>query len=120
MDLAKPKSGARIFFSCGSQGHNALPRPQLGTQVVRLGAQCIDHWTTEQSRDVGVPAVQLTTQVKSSTLYGRKSNFFRLDGLVLLCIIMGLRSASSAIKELHSLRISESFVRFAPSFALIA
>ena len=41
------------------------------TRVVRLGAQCTDHWTTEQSRGVGVPAVQLTTHVKSSTLYGR-------------------------------------------------
>ena len=40
-------------------------------QVVRLGAQCTDYWTTEQSRGIGVPAVQLTTHVKSSTLYGR-------------------------------------------------
>ena len=32
--------------------------------------------------------------------YGRKSKFFQLDGLLLVlpfCIIMGLRSASSAI-----------------------
>ena len=34
-------------------------------------AQCTDHWTTGQNRSVGVPAVQLTTHVKSSTLYGR-------------------------------------------------
>ena len=27
--------------------------------------------------------------------YGRTSKFFRLDGLLLFCIIMGLRSASS-------------------------
>ena len=67
------------------------------TRVVRLEAQCTDHWTTGQSRGVGVPAVQLTTHVKSSTLYGRTSKFFRLDGLLLFCIIMGLRSASSAI-----------------------
>ena len=53
---------------------------------------------------------QLTTHVKSSALYGRsygptvvrsygrKSKFLRLDGLLLpFCIIMGLRSASSAI-----------------------
>ena len=61
-----------------------------------------------------MPAVQLTTHVKSSTLCGctvvrsygrtverlngRTSKFFRLDGLLLFCIIMGLRSASSAIK----------------------
>ena len=64
------------------------------TWVVRLGAQCTDHWTTGQSRGVGVPAVQLTTHVKSSTLYGRTvvhPNFFRLDGLLLFCKIMGLR-----------------------------
>ena len=29
--------------------------------------------------------------------YGRTSKFFRLDGLLLFCIIMGLRSASSAV-----------------------
>ena len=46
-----------------------------------------------------MPAVQLTTQVKSSTLYGRASKFFRPDGLLLFCIIMGLRSASSAMIE---------------------
>ena len=44
--LAKPKSGARIFFSRTSQGQNALPRP--GLRIVRLGAQCTDHWTTGQ------------------------------------------------------------------------
>ena len=91
------------FFSRTSQGHNALPRPGLKpwssasepnalTVTALLG----------QSRGVGVPVVQLTTHVKSSTLYGRsygrKSKFFRLDGLLLpFCIIMGLRSASSAI-----------------------
>ena len=34
-------------------------------------AQCTDHWTTGQNRSVGVPAVQLNTHDKSSTLYGR-------------------------------------------------
>ena len=44
-----------------------------------------------------VPAVQLAAHVKSSTLYGRpyghKSNFFRLDGLLLFRIIMELHYA---------------------------
>ena len=35
--------------------------------------------------------------------YGRTSKFFRLDGLLLFCIIMGLRSASSAILRLQVL-----------------
>ena len=30
-------------------------------------------------------------------LYGRATKFFGLDGLLLFCIVMGLRSASSAI-----------------------
>ena len=38
------------------------------TWVIQLEAQCTDHWTTEQSHGVGVPVVQLTTHVKSSTL----------------------------------------------------
>ena len=48
-----------------------------------------------------MPVVQLAAHAKSSTLYGRSygrtSKVFRLDGLLLFCIIMGLRSASSAI-----------------------
>ena len=67
------------------------------TQVVRLGAQCKPLDLTEQSRGIGVPIVQLTTHVKSSTLYGCTTKFFQLDGLLLFCIIMGLRSASSTI-----------------------
>ena len=31
--------------------------------------------------------------------YGRTTKFFRLDGLLLFCIVMGLRSASSAINS---------------------
>ena len=45
--------------------------------------------------------VQLAAHAKSSTLYGRSygrtSKFFRLDVPLLFCIIMGLRSASSAM-----------------------
>ena len=85
-----------FFFPHVSRAQRLAPA-RTRTRVVRLGAQCTDHWTTGQSRGVGVPAVQLTTHVKSSTLYGRTSKFFRLDGLLLFCIIMELRSASSAI-----------------------
>ena len=48
-----------------------------------------------------VPVVQLAAHAKSSNLYGRSygrtSKFFRLDGLLLFCIIMGLRSASFSV-----------------------
>ena len=128
MDLAKPKSGARIFFSRTRR-----------TWVVQLRAQYTEHWTSKQSCGVGVPAVQLTMHVKSSTLYRRTGvrvyghtvirsyghtviwsyghtvirsygriviqlysctvahPIFRLDGLLLFCIIMGLHPVSSAI-----------------------
>ena len=56
-----------------------------------------------------MPVVQLAVHAKSSTLYGRSygriSNFFLLDGLLLFCIIMGLRSASSAIIKLVQIGI---------------
>ena len=55
-----------------------------------------------------VPVVQLATHAKSSTLYGRSYGrtfkFFRLDGLLLFCIITGLRSASSAIIKQNNQR----------------
>ena len=100
--FSQPKSGARIFFSRTSQGHNALPRPGLEPGSSDSEPSAL---TTGQSRGVGVPAVQLTTHVKSSTLYGHTVvrtygltfKFFQLDGLLLFFIIMGLRSASSAI-----------------------
>ena len=48
-----------------------------------------------------VQLIQLAVHAKSSTLdsrlYGRTSKFFRFDGLLLFCIIMGLHSVSSAI-----------------------
>ena len=93
-----------------SQGQNALPWPGLEPGSSDLEPSAL---TTGQSRGVGVPTTQLTMHVKSSTLYsrtviqsyghtvvrsyGRTTKFFWLDGLLLFCIIMGLRSASSAI-----------------------
>ena len=74
-----------------SQGHNALPRPGLepgssDSEPSALTTGPLDHWTTG-------PLDHWTT----GQLYGRTSKFFRLDGLLLFCIIMGLHSASSTI-----------------------
>ena len=88
-----------FFFPQVSRAQHLAPT-RTRTRVVRLGAQCTDHWTTGQSHGGGIPAVQLTTHVKSSTLYGRTvvhPNFFGLMGYYYFCIIMGLRSASSAM-----------------------
>ena len=48
-----------------------------------------------------VPMVQLAAHAESSTLYGRtvvQPNFFGLMGYYYFGIVMGLRSASSAIR----------------------
>ena len=44
-----------------------------------------------------VPVVQLAAHAKSSTLYGRTTKFFRLDGLLLFRIVMELRWSSAII-----------------------
>ena len=55
-----------------------------------------------------MPVVQLAAHAKSSTLYVRSygrtvvhPNFFRLDELLLFCIIIGLHSASSTMNFAH-------------------
>ena len=62
-----------------------------------------------------VPVVQLAAHAKSSTLYGRSygrtSKFFRLDGLLLFRIIMGLRCARFA---LGTSSVSSSTVSIVP------
>ena len=60
------------------------------TQVVPLGAQC---------KTVALECPRY------SCPHGHKSKFFRLNGLLLFCIIMGLRSASSAIIILSEIMI---------------
>ena len=59
---------------------NTLPRPGLEPQLSDSEPSAL---TTGQSCGVGVPAVQLTMHVKSSTLYGRmviNPNVFGLIG----------------------------------------
>ena len=62
------KAELAFFFSCVSRAQHFAPA-RTRTQVVRIGAQCTDHWTG-QSCGIGVPVVQLTVHVKSNTLYG--------------------------------------------------
>ena len=59
-----------------------------------------------------VPVVQLAAHAKSSTLYGRTTKFFWLDGLLLFCIVMGLRSASSAMNPHGQLNFETSPFQF--------
>ena len=59
------------FFSPHVSRAQRLAPARTRTRVVRLRAQCTDHWTTSQSRGVDGPAAHLTKHVKSSTLCGR-------------------------------------------------
>ena len=109
IDLVKPKSRACFFFfSPHVSRAKHLASTRTRTRVVQLGVQCTDHWTTEQSRGIGMPTVQLTMHDKSSNLYGHTSKFFQLDGLLLFCIIMGLCSVSSTIMANGEILVSPS------------
>ena len=72
-----------MFFSLHISRAQRLAPARTRTRVVQLGVQCTDHWTTGQSHGVGMPMVQLTTHVKSNTLYSHMvvhPNFFGLMG----------------------------------------
>ena len=60
-----------MFFSLHISRAQRLAPARTRTRVVRLGVQSTDHWTTGQSHGIGMPMVQLTKHVKSSTLYSR-------------------------------------------------
>ena len=115
------------FFSPHVSRAQRLAPARTRTRVVRLGAQCTDHWTTSQSRGVDGPAAHLTKHVKSSTLcgrtvvrsYGRTTKFFLLDGWLLFCIIIGLCSASSAIIRVHLPLSGFHFARLRQSVCLL-
>ena len=91
LDLAKPKSRARIFFSRTSQGHNALPRPGLeprssNSEPSALTTGLLDKACPQYSWPLMLEVAPCTVV----WLYGCTSKFFQLDGLLLFCIIMGL------------------------------
>ena len=60
-----------------------------------------------------VPAMPLAAHAKSSTLYGRESKFFRLDGLLLFLTIMGLGCARCELRY----NITDLVLRF--SFSML-
>ena len=67
-----------------SQGHNALPRPGLEPGLSDLEPSALTTGLLNKAvHGIGMPAVQLTTHVKISTLYGHMvvhPNFFGLMG----------------------------------------
>ena len=90
------------FFSCTSQGHNALPRPGLKPGSSDSEPNALTTALLDKAVALACPWFSWPRMLKVAPCkVGRtvvSPNFFRLDGLLLpFCIIMGLRSASSAI-----------------------
>ena len=102
IDLTKLKSGARIFFSGTSQGHNTLPWPGLEPGSSDWEPSALTTGLLNKAVVLACPRYSWPLMLKVAPctviwLYDRTSKFFWLDGLLLFCIIMGLRSVSSAI-----------------------
>ena len=85
------RSSMRTLWSSDSVSWRTL----MGYPIYARNRACALH--SPSPFDYVMAVVQLAADAKSSTLYGRTTKFFRLDGLPLFCIVMGLRFASSAI-----------------------
>ena len=102
MDLAKPKSRARIFFySRTTKGHNALPRPGLEPGSSDSEPSALTTGLQDKTVALACPRYSWPRMIKVApcTVVQLYIQIFWLDGLLLFCIIMGLRSASSAINQ---------------------
>ena len=103
IDLANLKAEL-AFFSCTSQGHNTLPRPGLETESSDSEPSALTTGLLNKAVVLACPRYRWPRMLKVAPCtvvrsYGRTSKFFRPDGLLLFCIIMGLRFASFAIKS---------------------
>ena len=89
------RSSMRTLWSSDSVSWRTL----MGYPIYARNRACALH--SPSPFDYVMAVVQLAADAKSSTLYGRTTKFFRLDGLLLFRIVMGLRSASSAIRIIY-------------------
>ena len=91
-----------MFFSHTSQGHNALPWPRLepglsDSEPSALATGQLDKGVVLACLRYSWPRMLKVAPCAVVQLYGCTTKFFRLDGLLLFCIIIGLCSTSSAI-----------------------
>ena len=118
IDLAKPKSGTRTFFSCTSQGHNALPWLGLEPGWSDLEPSALTTGLLNEAMALACPWYSWPRMLKVAPCMvvqscGHTSKFFWLDGLLVFCLIMGLRSASCVI-NLNPKEI-RTFIRVSPT-----
>ena len=111
------KSELTFFFPRMSQGHNTLTRPGLEPGLSNSEPSALTTGLLYKAVALTCPRyswpcmlkVTPCTVVQSYSctvlqLYSHTSKFFRLDGLLLFFIIMGLHSASSAIISVYFAR----------------
>ena len=92
--IAKPKSGARIFFFRTSQGQNDLPRPGLEPRSSDSKPSAPTTGLPNKAVALMCPRYSWPRLLKVAPCtvvrsYGRTSKFFPRDGLLRYCIIMG-------------------------------
>ena len=85
------RSSMRTLWSSDSVSWRTL----MGYPIYARNRACALH--SPSPFDYVMAVVQLAADAKSSTLYGRTTKFFRLDGLLLFRIVMELRWSSAII-----------------------
>ena len=88
---AARRSSMRTLWSSDSVSWRTL----MGYPIYARNRACALH--SPSPFDYVMAVVQLAADAKSSTLYGRTTKFFRLDGLLLFRIVMELRWSSAII-----------------------
>ena len=88
------RSSMRTLWSSDSVSWRTL----MGYPIYARNRACALH--SPSPFDYVMAVVQLAADAKSSTLYGRTTKFFRLDGLLLFRIVMELRWSSAVIGAL--------------------
>ena len=91
---AARRSSMRTLWSSDSVSWRTL----MGYPIYARNRACALH--SPSPFDYVMAVVQLAADAKSSTLYGRTTKFFRLDGLLLFRIVMELRWSSAVIGAL--------------------
>ena len=86
------RSSMRTLWSSDSVSWRTL----MGYPIYARNRACALH--SPSPFDYVMAVVQLAADAKSSTLYGRTTKFFRLDGLLLFRIVMELRWSSAIIE----------------------
>ena len=103
-----------FFFPHVSLGHNTLPWPGLEPMLSNLEPGALTTGLLDKAMVLACPQYSWPRMLKVAPCTVVHPNFFRLDGSLLFCIIMGLHSASSTITNQTNLTTINVYL-WAPS-----